>query len=287
MRLTILDQISDPGSLGKPNDDCPCRGENLAAVFDGATGIGDRLVFPDLGSDAAWLARLAAETFAQAGASADPAEIVRRTSASARAAVSAATDLDRLARHAWPTCSFEMARLGGDFLELAGLGDCIAFVREASGASAMHSAMPANREREMAWARRLLGEAGGFDAMAEIPRRGEILEKMRHARDRHNTPGGNVWTLGLVEEAAARISRMRLPAATGTRILLMSDGFSALVEAYRRHSPEALIPLAGERGLAALLGELRQIERVEDPDAAQFPRFKRCDDATAILAEIA
>lgn len=287
MQLAIIDQISDPGSPGKPNDDCLCNGENLAAVFDGATGIGDRLIFPDLGSDAAWLARLAAEAFAAAGAGADPADTGRRTSVAARTAAAAATDLALLPRHAWPTCSFEMARLDGGFLELAGLGDCVAFVREASGATTMHSAMPANREREMAWARRLLAEAGGFDGAGEIPRRGAVLEKMRQARDRHNTPQGNVWTLGLVAEAAARVSRLRLPAAAGTRVLLMSDGFSALTEAYRRYLPEAMIALAGERGLAELLGELRRIERADDPEAARFPRFKRCDDATAILAELA
>jgi hypothetical protein len=70
------------------------------------------------------------------------------------------------------------------------------------------------------------------------------------------------------------------------RVLLMSDGFSALWDTYMRHSPDAMIGIAGRHGLAHLLAELRHVERVEDPMAERHPRFKRCDDATAILAEI-
>jgi hypothetical protein len=47
-----------------------------------------------------------------------------------------------------------------------------------------------------------------------------------------------------------------------------------------------MIGIAGRHGLAHLLAELRHVERVEDPMAERHPRFKRCDDATAILAEI-
>ncbi len=38
-------------------------------------------------------------------------------------------------------------------------------------------------------------------------------------------------------------------------------------------------------GLAGLLQELRHIEREVDPDGTRFPRFKRSDDATALLVK--
>ncbi|MCB1459818.1 MAG: hypothetical protein KDJ48_11255, partial [Nitratireductor sp.] len=96
-----------------------------------------------------------------------------------------------------------------------------------------------------------------------------------------------VWTLGLVEEAADHVKVMEAEVRPGDMFLLMSDGFSALSEAYGCHTQTGLLQAAQEPGLAALLRELREVERVLDPDGQQFPRFKRSDDATAILGQIA
>jgi hypothetical protein len=47
-----------------------------------------------------------------------------------------------------------------------------------------------------------------------------------------------------------------------------------------------LFAAAEGRGLAALAGELRSIEAA-DPEGVRFPRFKRSDDATALLLRVA
>jgi hypothetical protein len=286
MRLKILDRVTDPGNPDRPNDDNLCEGEGFAAVFDGATGIGERLVFPELGSDAAWLAAFAAERFAALPADWHPSDIVRHVAEAAHAAVSAATDLDALPRHAWPTCGFEMARLRGGIVELSGLGDCSALLTAPDGSLEFHCPLPAAREAEIEAARRMLAASGGFGPNGGIVRQGETLAEMRRGRDRHNTPQSGVWTLGMVPQAAEHVSVARIEARAGTRILLMSDGFSALSDAYGRRTPGAMVDIALRHGLAELLRELRQVERVEDPMAERHPRFKRCDDATAILAEI-
>lgn len=294
MRLEILDHISDPGMPRKPNDDALCIGlgdgrrleGSMAAVFDGATGLGDTLIFPDLGSDAAWLAHLAAGLFPLHDVSTSVGEIVRQVAREARDAAAAACDLDTLPRFAWPTASFEMARLRGEVLELSGLGDCCAYVMEPDGVIVTHTAMPASREVEMASARRMLDAAGGFGPGGGIVREGATLEAMRRGRARHNTPGGPAWTLGLVPEAAEHVAVLDMAARPGTRILLMSDGFAALCEAYQLYDEPGLVMAAGGEGLKALLTRLRHLERVEDPAAQRFARFKQCDDATAILIEI-
>jgi hypothetical protein len=286
MRLHILDRITDPGNPDRPNDDKLCEADGLAAVFDGATGIGERLIFPDLGSDAAWLAALGADHFARSPSDWEPADFVRQVAQIARAAVSAATDLEALPRHAWPTCGFEMARLRDGFVELSGLGDCSALVSLPAGTVELHCPLPDARGAEVEAARRLLAASGGFGPHGGIVREGETRAAMRRGRDRHNTPQSGIWTLGIVEQAADHVSVARFEPQKGMRILLMSDGFSALSDTYLRHSPDAMIDIAGRDGLAHLLAELRHVERVEDPMAERHPRFKRCDDATAILAEI-
>jgi hypothetical protein len=286
MRLRILDRITDPGNPDRPNDDNLCEGEGLAAVFDGATGIGERLIFPELGSDAAWLAALAADHFAASPADWHPSDMVRQVAETARAAIAAATDLYALPPHAWPTSSFEMARLRGGNVELSGLGDCSALIAAPDGSLEFHCPLPAAREAEIESARRMLSASGGFGPNGGIVREGDTLAEMRRGRDRHNTPHSGVWTLGIVPEAAEHVSIARIEARKGMAILLMSDGFSALSDAYGRRTPADLVAIAQRHGLAELLRELRHVERVEDPMAERHPRFKRCDDATAILAEI-
>ena len=286
MRLVVLDYLSDPGQADKPNDDSLCLGPGMAAVFDGATGIGDSLVFPSHGSDAAWLAQLAAGQFYKAAPEANAGDMVRKVCRDAALAVSAEIELSQLPRFAWPTSSFEMARLHGNMLELCGLGDCTAFVLSADGSLLTHIAMPTGRDGEMAAARRLLDASGGFGENLGIVREGATLEALRRARALHNTKGGSVWTLGLEPDAGAHVASIKIKAEAGQQILLMSDGFAALCEAYQVYSAEAMVRAACANGLASLLAQLRHVEKVEDPAAARFARFKQSDDATAILAKI-
>jgi hypothetical protein len=71
----------------------------------------------------------------------------------------------------------------------------------------------------------------------------------------------------------------------GTRVLLMTDGFLALVSDYERYDVPSLLAAAESKGLAALGQELREIER-NDADGARYPRFKTHDDATALLFRV-
>jgi hypothetical protein len=66
---------------------------------------------------------------------------------------------------------------------------------------------------------------------------------------------------------------------------LASDGFLALVSDYGAYSADSLMAAALDKGLAALGDELRAIEAA-DPDGARFARFKKSDDATAILLRL-
>src|SRR6185312_5044034 len=60
MKLEYVEGLSWPGDRTKPNDDAFCHAETIAAVFDGATGIGEAPILP-ADSDAAWIARKGAE----------------------------------------------------------------------------------------------------------------------------------------------------------------------------------------------------------------------------------
>ncbi|MEZ5871975.1 MAG: hypothetical protein R3D32_09025 [Nitratireductor sp.] len=286
MKLEILDHISDPGHKNKPNDDALVFTDRMAAVLDGATGLADTLIFTGEDSDAAWLARFAARMLG--GLEGDFSEMVQVINIAARDAVGACADVAALPRFAWPTCCFEMVRIRDTRLEIGGLGDCVAYLDLAGkGEIIRHSGLAVARLGETAAARRMLDAAGGFGVEGSIVHSGEALAKLRKARSLSNTAQSGVWTLGLVEEAAGHVKVIEAAVQPGDMFLLMSDGFSALCEAYGCHSEKGLLQAAQERGLAALVRELREMEEVIDPDGRRFARFKRSDDATAILGRIA
>jgi hypothetical protein len=111
--------------------------------------------------------------------------------------------------------------------------------------------------------------------------REEFLPALRASRNSVNRPGGD-WLFAPDVACAGHAKEARVAAAPDSRLLLASDGFLALASDYGRYSPETLFAAAAERGLAALGEELRAIE-AGDPEGLRYPRFKRSDDATALL----
>ena len=55
MTLALLDSLSLPGDMDKPNEDAFAQNGGAAVVLDGATPLGDPLMPGP--SDAAWIAR--------------------------------------------------------------------------------------------------------------------------------------------------------------------------------------------------------------------------------------
>lgn len=284
MRLEILDSITDPAKPGAENEDRIGWNATAAFVIDGATGLGDPVIAPPA-SDAAWIAEWARERMA-AELAPDRClrDVVRRLSAAARARFFAAADPD-IERYRHPSASFQSLRLTEAGLEIAGLGDCSLFLRDGAGLLTRHSGLRAGRSGEQSSARMALDRLGGLDAGGEGFRDPETLAALRASRARHNTEGG-VWTLGIHPDAGAHI-RIERPAVQLPALgLLCSDGFADIVDNYALHGAAALIDRAERDGLQALLNEIRRIERDIDPQGRQFPRYKRSDDASAILVRV-
>lgn len=274
----VTGHISDPGHTDKPNEDWLAFNRRAAIVCDGATGLGGERLFADAPSDAAWLARAAAMALVEADPEELVREMVRRIAGQARDEVAKMTDPDALARHAWPAAGFIMARSQAGMIEISGLGDCVALVRFEDGAVEPFCPLPgAGASEARAAAEDLRGRKG--EALQDP----QVLESLRRKRARLNTEESGVWTLGLEPAAAEHVMTIAIPAPEIHAILLMSDGFSCLMETYGRYSGEALFERALEVGLDELVAEIRRIERIEDPDARRYARYKQSDDSTAIL----
>ncbi|MBT1156171.1 hypothetical protein J1C56_11270 [Aminobacter anthyllidis] len=285
--IRIIDSITAPGSASRPNEDSAGGNATCAFVIDGATGLGGTSIVGLHGSDAAWLARFAQSTFEELVRNGrSVADVVRELNQRAANVVHEAASA--LPIEAWnlPIASFQMVRIEGDALVTHGLGDCRLFLVDADGAVIETSAIKAAYANERDGARKAIALSGGFathQALADAP---VVREELRRRRAAYNQAGGSVWTLGTEPAAADHLATEQLTATLPARGLLCSDGFAALVDQYRRYGIADLVRAAGDTGLAPLLQELRHIERIEDPDGQQFPRFKVSDDATAVLFEI-
>ncbi|GAB2174621.1 hypothetical protein [Dongia sp. agr-C8] len=284
MRLEVLDSLSDPAKPGGENEDRIGWNETAAYVIDGATMLGDPVIAPPA-SDAAWIAEWARQRLAaELAPDRSLRDVVRDLSAAARARFFAAAE-PNVERYRHPSASFQSLRLTEAGLESAGLGDCTLFLRDGAGMLTRHSGLRAGRSGEQSSARMALNRLGGLDAGGEGFRDAETLAALRASRARHNTEGG-VWTLGIHPEAGDHV-RIELPAVRMPVLgLLCSDGFADIVDNYALHSAAALMERAERDGLGPLLAEIRRIERDIDPKGLQFPRYKRSDDASAVLVRV-
>ncbi len=274
-----LDDISPAGSAERANEDICGMDGDWAWVIDGFT---PSPLPPAMSarSDAAWFSAFADARFRELTAQGlEGPEIVRRTALLAQQVFLAAAP-ERTDPAFWPGASLTLVKCSPGKLEIWRIGDTAAYVRTPDGNVATIGELEEMRRIEAGYARRLLTETGA--------KPGDIL-KTKQFRDwleqhrRKQTDLAHVQVFGLQPEAGDALEHVTLDAATGTLVLLASDGFSALVELYGDRSVEELMEAVVCDGLGPLVQRIRVIETEMDPDGVLFPRFKGSDDATALF----
>jgi hypothetical protein len=275
--MSIIDVVSLAGDAGNVNEDAWGTAERHAWIIDGATGLGAKLLPGP--SDAAWFAM--ALNDALAAVDVEGAR-TRLAAAIERVRRSFEVQAARKPTDSWevPCGSVMLATTHTKHVELVWLGDCTALVRGRDGTITGAGAGAEDARLEAAKAVRMgaSGRSGWLRSEATI-------EALRLSRETYNRPGG-MWIARLEPEAADHAESQSVPIEPSTRLLMMTDGFAALSHRYSRYDHASLFSAAERIGLAALGGELRRIEREEDPAGAEYNRFKQSDDATAMLIEI-
>lgn len=279
MRLEFLSGLSKPGNPAKPNDDAFAHSDHLAAVFDGATGLGDPVLPVD--SDAAWIARKGAEGLI-AHQALGAREALRRAAADA--------ERDFLALHlrvpsqTWelPFASMMLVAAEVGALACFWFGDCAALVARPGEPVEIVGESFAKRASEAKGAARLAQEKGV--SPASVANRPEFLPALRAARNTVNSRPGS-WLFSADSRCADFVASRAVAVPEGTMVLLCTDGFLALATDYDAYTAHSLVAAAQSRGLKYLFDEVRAIEDA-DADGRKFPRFKQSDDATAVLLRV-
>jgi hypothetical protein len=284
--LDILATNTDPGKPGRANEDRLGHNACAAFVLDGATGLGDRQFMEGYGSDAAWIAELAATRLSERlDESVDPGRILRQISSEARDAFLKAAG--EQPRYAWPLCSLTALRATEAGFQYFGLGDSCLYVLHDDGTSDFFIPIPGAYEWEQQQAARHIARLGGIGLIRGDQTDPVTLEELREGRALQNTPDGITWTFGIVPEAADHIFRCDLPLrGGGAHAILCSDGLADLVALYKAYDAPGLVRQALDKGLPSLVEELRRFERETDPEGLTYPRFKQSDDTTAILLRL-
>ena len=276
MKFEYVSGLSWPGDPAKPNDDAFCHSERLAAVFDGATSLGEPLLAVD--SDAAWIARKGAEALI-AHAGLPPREALARTAEAAERDFVRQRKRPPKENFELPLASMMLAGVQAQALEFLWFGDCAAIVRPPGKASRLVGDALEKRAGEARRARRL-AERHGLDPAAGVDRP-EYLDALRKGRNLVNTRDDG-WAFAPDARCAGHARSLAMSVPEGTEILLCSDGFLALASDYARYGIDELIEAAVRKGLKPLFDEIRAIEEA-DPNGRTYPRFKKSDDATGLL----
>jgi len=280
MTFALLDQLTLPGDPAKANEDFLAQSTHAALVIDGATPLGDSLMPGP--SDAAWIAQFGARRLM--------AHL--REDKSARKALrdalgDAETSFTALRRHPpeamWqtPCASMMLAVPDNDAVEFLWFGDCAALVKQGDAAVTVVGETFDKRAAEAERARAIAKEKNLSPASGLS--RPEFIGALRDSRNRINS--GTYWLFSPDARAASHVSRRVIKVQPGAVLLLATDGFLALASDYGVYSADSLIDAALSKGLAALGEELRAIE-ANDTGGDKFPRFKKSDDATALLIRL-
>jgi hypothetical protein len=316
MSLELLDQLSLPGDAAKPNEDALAHLDHAALVLDGATPLGPSLLPGP--SDAAWIAQFGARRLAAHLRDGDaPQDALKQALADAEKSFTGLTREPIREKWQTPCASMMMvAELGhapsppraqstlavgqgsqpgepsavagsrasegqrGIKIEFLWFGDCAAIIEQNGKIEIVGEALE-KRQAEAARAR-MVARAANMSATAGI-NRPQIEPLLRAARNRINS--GRNWLFSPDTRAAGHVSRHVMTLSRDARVLIASDGFLALVSDYGAYGMEELMAAVSTKGLAALGAQLRAIEDA-DPLGEKFPRFKKSDDATAVLLRV-
>ncbi|MGF6272360.1 hypothetical protein ABIB38_000716 [Massilia sp. UYP11] len=257
-------------------------------VIDGGTSVAQRDYLDPVHGDVSWFVRAFTAAVEQELAPG------RSQQACVHAAIAVVCySFDRLTRagqatgqsamplHAWPIAAMTWLRIderdGVGRAALYSLGDCKSLLRTAAGdcvdLDPFVNPQDAVLQAEIA---RLRAD-GVIDAEQ---RRERMLPMLRARREFQNTQSApTVLCLRPVGAFQARTRRVELE--SGTRLLIMTDGFYRLVDPYGRYTDDALMDACLNRGLPAMLDELRTHEAVAGGTGARA--VKAADDASAAI----
>ena len=265
--MRVSDAVTTAGGA-RANEDRVGYAGRLAWVIDGATDLYADAALP-AASDVQWLVDTIAERLRQAGADGYSGGGAALLDEIARYICDQMAAFDFPSDRVPPACSLVLAADCGESYEITRIGDATAVV---AGADSMVLGTDFFDRRE---ARAVAAERAG--AAAERVTAGKHWRRLETM-----TSGGLESIFSGHPNRALRPHTIAGSWEDISGVLLCTDGFARLITDYRLYGKWSEVMVdALDKGLACLEKMLREAEA--DPTSARPGRFKRADDAAALL----
>lgn len=267
----MINTITQPGDVHRPNEDWVGATSTLAVVLDGLSapeGVGGCVhgtpwYVHELGQ------RLLTHASNSTTSLRDALQISIQQTANQHVGTC------DLTHGGTPSSTVAVVRLGEKTLEALVLADSPVVVETRTGVAVLTD----HRVDELFQEERenVLSAPPGPE---KVTRLAELVQAQRQVR---NTPEG-YWIAGSNPDAAAHALSQSWPLEETRRFAAMSDGVSCLVETYEQTSWSGLLDLA-DQGVDSVLDRVRQVE-ASDPEGIRWPRYKPGDDAALAYSRL-
>jgi hypothetical protein len=273
------------GASGHGNEDhvAVFEQDGLAdiVVLDGASSVAQQDYVARDGGDVAWFVRRFSAAFGASLTQRVPQEQAVRSAVDAvRAEFEDRTAGLAVPVYAWPIAAMTWVRIMplGAAAELIVycLGDCKALLRRPDGSVQDLDPWTNPQEALVQDAIAALVREGIDDPAA---RRERLLPMLRRRREEQNT-ASPPQSLCLAPSGHFGARRYAARAGRGATLLVMTDGFYRLVDAYGLYTDASLLQACADGRLEALLAELRAHEQAS---GGAGMAVKQADDASAVV----
>jgi len=279
--------MSEPGSSEVPNQDRWGHAEDAVWVIDGATNL-DKIAVSPCGDDGGWIASALNDFLLEVNWSeyASIADVVREAISTLGRQYMTWLDLATNKPTTRPSASVAIVRrVDRSKLEYFVLGDCSVTVFD----TATRTEQYFTGEDIMALDAVAISELEALmkSGLSFAEARQGISETLTKHRNSMNTPGG-YWIVSFDPEAPQHATQGTIDNAGELEIMLASDGFSRLWDAFHMNDRgwgEATPRIDGLHDaidLERMIALLRQLEE-GDADMDDHPRLKMSDDASVAI----
>lgn len=272
------------------NEDAFAYTDGCAVVIDGATSL-NKDHRTEWGSDPQWFSHSLVKEIVQVyehDPSCDAEDLLSAAISKVAASQEGALyhhDLERA-----PVGSLVWVRWDDSYVEVVNLGDATVIARlgqpaelDQSGTSAdfdvrfIHNSIISQLDRSAIERMVQLSKERHIPIRECRPLINDLLEQNRHKHLTH--PAYNVVSLD--PAISKRIEIVRYPRQAVFDVLLMSDGYADTVANAHLYEGWGELVEAAKESIETPAKRLRSVYD-SDPDFTQFPRFKHCDDTTAV-----
>lgn len=282
--MHVIKKISDAGS-NRNEDFILYRDNHFALLLDGATGLKKDIIKKETAenqSDAAWFVQRFSfyiEKFSNIGTGAK--ELVTRCIGEVKKDYEAAVeeaDKDPLNE---PSASMALIKRTGEKVEIFILGD-ITVLMEKDNAVEYLWDDSVSRQDTVAIAEMVKTAGDKNTDVLDTLKEDKIQAILKENRKRKNREQG-YWILGMDEEAVGHGIYMVTEEDRFDKILFCSDGFAAYYDKYHLCPDiDTFMRTVEMQDFEVIVKKMRETEYADEA-CNRYPRFKRSDDASAIL----